>query len=407
MAKKLLFLSSRLPYPPIGGDRLKNYWLLNILSKHFKVHLVSIAEEDIPLEFYDWAESIGITYKIFRKPKWKFYLNAFKGLFNNLPLQVNYYYFADIKKYIDSIYKNYDLIFAVLIRTSKYVMDIRKPKILDITDSIGLNYLKSYKKSSSIFWRLIYRFEADRLLNFENLCIDIFDKTLFVNNEERMYFNKPAKTEWIPNGVNEELFEYNKFDERYKNYIVFFGKMNYQPNIDAVMWFVRNVLPKINKDLKFAIVGAYPPKKILNLAKRYNNIKVTGYVKDPYLILKSSLCVVAPMQTGGGIQNKILESMALGTINIVSSLAAKPIGAEHGKHYFVCDNPKEIAELIDNIYKNPQDFEHIKINAREFIRNNFTWKIYEDKLLKVINEILGGRYNVFYCDYRSYWVYRK
>ena len=205
-----------------------------------------------------------------------------------------------------------------------------------------------------------------------------------------MYFNKPAKTEWIPNGVNEELFEYNKFDERYKNYIVFFGKMNYQPNIDAVMWFVRNVLPKINKDLKFTIVGAYPPKKILNLAKRYNNIKVTGYIEDPYLILKSSLCVVAPMQTGGGIQNKILESMALGTVNIVSSLAAKPIGAEHRKHYFVCDNPQKIAELIDNIYKNPQDFERIKINAREFIRNNFTWKIYEDRLLKVINEILGG-----------------
>lgn len=387
--RRILFLSSRLPYPPIGGDRLKNYWLLNILSKHFKVHLVSIAEEDIPLEFYDWTESIGITYKIFRKPKWKFYLNVFKCLFNNQPLQVNYYYFGDIKRYINSIYKDYDLILATLIRTAKYVMDIRKSKILDMADSIGLNYLKSYKKSSSIFWRFIYRFEANRLLNFEDLCINIFNKTLFFNKEEQLHFNKPDKTEWIPHGVNEELLKYDRFDEKYKNCIVFFGKMNYQPNIDAVMWFVRNVLPKINKDLKFAIVGAYPPKKILNLAKRYNNIKVTGYVKDPYLILKSSLCVVAPMQTGGGIQNKILESMALGTINIISSLAAKPIGAEHRKHYFVCDNPQKIAELIDNIYKNPQDFEHIKINAREFIRNNFTWKIYEDRLLKVINEILG------------------
>jgi len=391
--KNILFLSSRLPYPPIGGDRLKNYWLLKILSEHFTVHLVSIHEESkVPLEFYEWANSIGITYKIFKKPKWKFFLNAYKGLFNKLPLQVNYYYFSDIQKYMNTIYENYDLIFSTLIRTAKYVMGINKPKILDMADSIGLNYQRSIKRTSSKFWKILYTIESKRLLNFEKKCILNFNKTLFFNNEEREFFNLPERTVWIPHGVNETLLSYNKIDSKFNNYIAFFGKMDYQPNIDAVIWFVKNVLPKLHKDLKFIIVGANPSKQVKNLSKKYSNIEITGYVKDPYIILKSSLCVVSPMQTGGGIQNKILESMALGTINIVSSLASKAIGAKHGKDYFVIDDPQEIATLINNIYKNPQAFEVIKINAREFIKNNFTWQIYENKLLTIINKVLESRY---------------
>jgi glycosyltransferase involved in cell wall biosynthesis len=83
--------------------------------------------------------------------------------------------------------------------------------------------------------------------------------------------------------------------------------------------------------------------------------------------------------------------MALGTINIVSSLAAKPIGAEHGKHFLVCDDPKEMANLINKIYDNPKNFETLKRNAREFIMNNFTWTSYEKKLLNVIENVLSHR----------------
>jgi glycosyltransferase involved in cell wall biosynthesis len=386
---KLLFLSSRLPYPPIGGDRLKNYWLLKILSKHFKVHLVSITDQNVSKEFYDLINDLGISYKIFQKDKKQFYLNILKGLFiNKLPLQVNYYYFSDVQKYIDENYHDYDLLFATLIRTAKYVLDKQKPKILDMADSIGLNYINSSNKTTSFIWKILYSIEGNRLIKFEKSCIKHFDKTLFFNKEEKDYFNIPYKTEWIAHGVNENLLTYEKIDMKYKNHIAFFGKMDYQPNIDAVLWFVENVLPYFNKTLKFIVVGAYPAKVIQDLSKNFQNVEITGFIEDPYLILKSALCVVAPMQTGAGIQNKILECMALGTINIVSSLAAKPIGAEHNKHFLVCDDPKEMANYINKIYKNPKNFENLKIGAREFIKNNFTWGIYEKKLLDVINSVL-------------------
>ncbi|MEM2954762.1 MAG: glycosyltransferase, partial [Candidatus Nanoarchaeia archaeon] len=188
------------------------------------------------------------------------------------------------------------------------------------------------------------------------------------------------------------LFKYTKQNKKYSNCIVFFGKMNYQPNIDAVLWFVKNVLPKLNKELKVHIVGAHPSEKIKNLEKKYKNIIVTGFVKDPYEIIKSSLCVVAPMQTGGGIQNKILESMALGTINIMSSLAAKPIGARHKKEIIIADDPKKMAYFINDIFKNPKKYEYLKDNSKKFIANNFTWSIYEKNIIKIIKEVVQNNF---------------
>ncbi len=385
--KKILFLSSRLPYPPIGGDRLKSFWLLKILSKKYKIHLISIVDSELPAEFSKWAEDLGITYKIFKKKKFEFYKNALNFVFNKLPIQVNYYYFKDIQEYLDSIYNDFDIIFATLIRTAQYVMYYDKPKILDITDSIALNYMKSIKNTKSIKWKVIYSLESHRLLKYEKLCIVRFDKTLFVNKEEEEFFKELKKTFWISNGVNEELLKYEKKNQNYQNYVVFFGKMDYQPNIDAALWFIENILPEMDNNLIFCVVGAYPPYFLKDLEKKYKNVMVTGFVDDPYEIIKSSVCVVAPMQTGGGIQSKILESMALGTVNIVSTFAAKPIGAKKNVHFIVEDNPQQIAKIINDIYINPEKYEQMKIESKNYISANFTWNIYEKKLIEVIKEV--------------------
>ncbi|MCS7135467.1 MAG: hypothetical protein NZ893_03450, partial [Candidatus Aenigmarchaeota archaeon] len=190
----ILFLSSRLPYPPIGGDRLKNYWLLKILTKHFKVHLVSLTDTDVPAGFYKFAEECGFSYKIFKKNKLLHYLNALKGAFFDKPIQVSYYFFGDIQDYINSIAHEFDLIMPSLIRMSEYVAHINKPKILIMTDSIGLHYKNAIRKTSSKFWKILYKIEADRLITYERKCIELFDKVILVNKKEAEFFNNPTKT---------------------------------------------------------------------------------------------------------------------------------------------------------------------------------------------------------------------
>jgi len=384
----VLFITSRLPYPPLGGDRLKGYWLLNILSKHFKVDLVSITEGEVPDSFYKWANQHGIKAKIFRKKDILFYRNASRFLINRLPIQVNYYYFKDVHEYVCSVYKKYDILFATLIRTAPYIINKDRIKILELTDSIGIHYQRAKKKSRSLKWRIIYALEAKRLLNYERFCISKFDKVLFVNKEEMEYFGQQAKTAWMPNGVDEKLLVYDRINEKYKHSIVFFGKMDYQPNINAVTWFANNVMPHVSKNLNFVIIGINPAPSIKRLGIKSKNINILGYLDDPYEIIKSSLCVVAPMQIGAGIQNKVLESMALGTINIVSSLAAKPLGVNDKKEVLIIDDPVSMANVINDIYLNLSRYEYLKINSREFIKNSFTWSIYEKNLINLIDEVV-------------------
>ena len=387
--QKVLLITSRFPYPPIGGDKLKNFNLIKILSKHYEVHLVSLIDRDIKDEDIQFCKRYCKSYKIFKKTKFQSMFNLLKSLYNGKPLQVNYYYFKDVQEYVNNISKDMDCIIATLIRTSEYAFDIDKPKILDMADSLAINYKRSLPRVKSLLWKSIYMFESNRLAKFEKYIINKFDIAFLFNKEEIKQFNISDKIKFIPHGVNENLLTYEKVEDKYKNYVVFFGKMDYQPNIDAVLWFMENVLEKLNKNIKFLIVGANPTKKILKYASKYRNVEVTGFVDDPYKILKSCMCIVAPMQTGAGIQNKILETMALGTINIVSNLAATPIGAKDGKDFIVLDDPIKIAKTINDIFENREKYEFYKKNSREFIKNNFTWPIYENIYINTIEEIIN------------------
>lgn len=387
--QKVLLITSRLPYPPFGGDKLKNFNLLKILSKHYKVVLVTITNEKLDDGTKKILKKYTDSYKVFEKSKVDFVFSASKTIVNREPLQVNYYYFNDVQQHINEVVKDVDCIISTLIRTSKYVLNINKPKIFDMADSLGQNYKKSLSNVKSFFWKNIYKFESNRFVDYEKQTINKFDITFLFNRQEIAYFNMPDKIKFIPHGVNEDLLIYEKKNNFYNNSIAFFGKMDYQPNIDAVVWFVENVLDKLNKDIRFIIVGGKPTQKILDYAKKYKNVEVTGFVDDPYEILNSCMCIVAPMQTGAGIQNKILETMALGTVNIVSSLTATPIGAEDKKDYLVIDRSEEIADKINKMSINKTDFEFYKSNSRKFIKNNFTWSIYEKVFVDTIEELVN------------------
>lgn len=167
--------------------------------------------------------------------------------------------------------------------------------------------------------------------------------------------------------------------------------MNYRPNVDAVLWFVHNVFPYLPQELYFQIIGANPVPEIMELQNFSPRIKVLGFVEDPYLLLKSSLCTVAPMQTGGGIQNKILETMALGTIVITTPYSAFPIASKEDNALLIAEKPEEWISLINDIYKTPDKYQNIKQNSREYIKSHFTFEKFEEKLLDVIEEVISKK----------------
>ena len=278
--------------------------------------------------------------------------------------------------------------FANLVRTAQYAERLPLPKICDVSDSIGLNYRNSIKKVRSSLHRAYYWLESKLLLRYEQQVIERFNRSTFFNRSEMEYFQCPEKTRWMPFGVDEQLLSYEETDSRYKGGIAFFGKMDYRPNIDAARWLVEKVLPLLAPGIRIYIVGAKPGREVYALSGP--RVEVTGFVEDPYLILKSVDAVVAPMQTGGGIQSKVLEAMALGQINVVTPLAARALAeAEEREALLVRESEESFAAVINDVFQRRESFRYIGQNAREFIRRYHTWAHCTSAFSEVIEEAIG------------------
>jgi glycosyltransferase involved in cell wall biosynthesis len=382
--QKILVITPGIPYPPVNGFKLKIFNMLKVLSSEYSIDLIIIGNEKLTDESVEFLNKTVANYRIFRYPKVMFFLNLFRALFDmTLPFQVAYFTFRKVKKSIKNNANDYQYVFLNLIRTAGYI-ELFDPNrvVIDIVDSIGLNYLRSKNNTASILHKIIYKIEAPRLIKFEKEIIAKAKLTLFVNRDEADYYSKYGKTEWLPNGVNGNLLEFNYQKSEYHKCICFFGAMFYQPNIDAVLWFIKNVMPSLPENVKFYIVGQKPAYSVLRAAKSNKNVVVTGFMENPYEILQSSLCNVAPMQTGGGIQNKILESMGLGQIVITNDLGVTPIiGAKTEENILVANRPEEFVNYINRLIQDRESFQAVGENARSLIKNNYSWENYKNKLL--------------------------
>lgn len=387
-----LLILPRPVFPLVCGYALKNYNLIGILAKQYNLHLVIIADKELSKEEVGYYQSLSVQVMVHRIPRWKSYLSAFSGLFSTKPLQVCYYYDKHLQKKIKTELENCSVLIAALVRTRKYLEEAEKiPEkivVFDMVDSIALNYQRSKKKTKSWFWRILYGIEGKRLLAYEQKCVENSSITYLFNQEEQVYWSRYGNVKWLPHGVNEELFTYHKKDETWQDSVVFMGKMDYQPNVDAALWYMEHVHKQIGDQIPFVIVGAYPTESIFAKAKELPNVTVTGYVEDPYLYVNSAMAVVAPMQTGGGIQNKVLEGMALGKINIISSLAAKPIvGGEDGVHFLVADRAEEYVEVLQRVKMNRKKYLSIELEARRLVQKNFVWRMYGQGYMNGIEDL--------------------
>ncbi|MGI0440191.1 glycosyltransferase [Helicobacter himalayensis] len=399
MKPKLLLLASRFPYPLIGGDRIKLFATLEILSCKYEIYFVLISHTALNKEDIARIEPLCKELKIFYKSKFSSYLKAFRAIFSGESLQVGYYYFSDVAHFINTLLQKeqINIAISVLIRTAKYMLDKNLAvNIVDITDSIAINYKRSMKNTQSLFWKSIYFIESRRLAHFETKCVESFDASLFVNKFEALAYKDKGNAILIPHGSNEALLNYTpntKKQAQYKNAICFFGKMDYQPNIDACLYFAHKVMPLLAQSkhkFRFLIIGANPSEKILSLQS--TQTQILGFVQDPYEILSNALCIVAPMQSGGGIQNKILESLALGQIVVTNNLGANPIyQAKDKEHLLLANTPQEFADTILQIAQYPESYNALKNNARALIRQNYTWQVFGEKLLGIIKHIKDSK----------------
>jgi glycosyltransferase involved in cell wall biosynthesis len=226
------------------------------------------------------------------------------------------------------------------------------------------------------------------MLKYEKALVARSKRTFFFNANEAAYYQS-EKVVVLPHGVDTRLFEINDSSSQFSDGVVLFGKMNFEPNVQAAEWFVENILERLPSAIRFYIVGADPCSRILRLQESNPRIVVTGYLDDPYMGLRGAIANVCPIQIGGGIQNKVIEGLAVCALTLVSSLAAQPFQHIKTSGLIVCDTPEDWVQTITLAFEQPQYFFDNRSKGRECARNHFSWDTYVSTMVRSIESALS------------------
>lgn len=391
----VLLISSRVPYPVIGGDRLRLYNMAKVLGKKFSVHLVCLSDSRLDLEKELPSDGVFSSVERIFLPKWKSWLNCIFALFTRTPLQVAYYKSSDFSNAV--IKKSHDsqIIVSHLVRTSNVVSefdDKDKIKILEMTDAISLNYQRSSQLDIG-FKKFLFWLEMGRLQTYELASLEAFDVSVLVSNVDKSYLSDlgnfdPDKVLVCSNGVDLDRFPFNYAPD--SKTILFIGSMDYHPNIDAVVFFIENVFPIIRKnipDAVFRIVGRIAPKDI-PLYQQYEGVEVTGTVESVSAAAQGATVGVCPVRVGAGVQNKILEYMALGIPTVTTTTGLEGIAATPNEEIFVVDDASMMANKIIEIMTNPELAFDLSRAGRNFVETHHAWDAQFKPLLEFIDSKL-------------------
>ena len=384
---KLIYLTSRFPYPINKGDKLRSFHQIKELSKQNDIYLISLSEIKVPKSSIKQLDKYCKSVHVYHISLINRIFNLLKTLINNRPFQVNYFYHHKIQKKINSnisVIKP-DHIFCQLVRTALYVKDEHSiPKTLDYMDALSKGLERRIKISK--FWQKPFvKMEWQRMKRFENLAFEFFNNHIIISSSDRneiAHINN-KNIEIIPNGIDANYFQKIITDKIYD--LIFIGNLSYVPNIEAAKFISKKIFPLLQEkvpNIKILISGSNPSKKVLRLSNE--NIKVTGWVDDIRETYCSGKVFFAPMSLGSGLQNKLLEAMSLGIPCITSNLCNESLGATHMKNIIIGNSVEQYISQILNILNKPELISEIGKNGREFVNKKFSWESSNKILIEIL-----------------------
>lgn len=378
----------RVPYPIEKGDKLRAYHQLQVLSEEHEVILCALSEEKIHPDAY--TKLIDIVDKVHFIPFSKFHSasNIFKALINGNPLQVGYYTNNKARRKINALLEFYkpDHIYAQLLRVAEYVKGHAVNKTLDYQDAFSSNIMRRGEKEFFLL-RPLFNFESRRLKKYEREIFNYFDNKTIISFPDREMIDHPEKDKIvvIPNGVDTAFFHPRQEEKSYD--IVFIGNMNYPPNVHGAEYLVKSVLPLVQKErpnTKVLLSGANPHARVKALAGEH--VTVSGWVDDIRNSYASAHIFIAPMQIGTGLQNKLLEAMAMKLPCIASRLANSSLNATEEEEILIGNSPEEYAGHIVDLLQNKEHRETLAENGYNFVLENYDWYQATKKLENLMTE---------------------
>ncbi len=343
-----------------------------------QVYIVSICDESPSDKAIQALSELG-NYHHIRKSSIKMCLSGIKGIFSSKPLQTSVYRSTELSSWIQDNNGDFDIIYCNHPATAPYAYNFEGGKVIDFVDAMSISY-DQMDNIGNFIWKFIYKIESKRLQSYEAEIASDFDLSLITSEPDRNAIVRNVSNpdevniRVIPNGVSKDITDLSTDGNR--PWVSFLGDMSYHPNIDAALFFASEVFPKIkqvNPNVHFKIVGKDPAMEIKKLQNR-ESIDVTGFVDNPYEYISKSMVSVAPMRYGGGIQNKVIESMGVGTPVVATSKAIDGLNVTVNDEVIVADEPDSMAEEVNRLLSSQDQRSSISKSAKERILTTYTWE---------------------------------
>lgn len=398
----ILYLAHRMPFPPNKGDKIRSFHQLIYLTQKGNVYLGTLFDNPSDLQYTAELKKICIDVCAVGNHSKAKKLSSAAGHCIGKAASVCYFYDKYLQEWIDFTLGTHsiDLIFCFSSTMAEYLFRSvewgslqrgRVKLLMDFCDVDSQKWL-DYAKMKQWPWSVFFGREGQLLRKYEQEIVDSFGTCFLASSREKKVFDQSHQAnnvEVLENGVDLDFFTCRNLsapDSTNEPALVFTGAMDYEVNVDGVCWFVEKIWPIIKKTVtaaKFYIAGSNPLPKIRVLDKQ-DSIVVTGFVKDIREYYELATVCVAPLRIARGIQNKVLEGMAMSKTVVCTSNAFEGINATAGADLLVVDGPDNFAMTVISLLMDPDKRLKTGKNARQCMERNYSWS----SKLKVLEQHL-------------------
>jgi sugar transferase (PEP-CTERM/EpsH1 system associated) len=396
---KILYLAHRIPYPPDKGDKIRSYHQVRHLAAEHELHLACLVDDRQDLPHVATLEKLCASVDVaFLDPR-AVKLQAMGALLGSSPLSVAAFRSRELMARVARRLREekFDLVYAYSSAMAEYVpLDCSLPKIMDFVDVDSEKWrLSADHHSFPMSW--VYRLEAGRMARYEKQVAHRFDRSVLVSASEASVFAERLgvdQVDAIANGVDLDYFAPGEgADDGDPPRLVFTGVMDYFPNVDGVRHFCETMFGPIREafpEARMSIVGRNPTKAVTELG-RIENVEVTGGVPDVRPYMSRAHVAVVPLRIARGIQNKILEAMAMGLPVVGTEVAFEGIGATRADGVRIVDDPAAFAREVVELLGNPELRRQCGVGAREYACRHHRWQDHGSHLDALLQRTVGSR----------------
>ena len=372
---KILAISPRIPEDGKKGDQVLSFHRLSYLARNHQIELICFASPDADSEAIKKLESLGIVVRVIHWSKFLAALSALRVVFDHsTPFQCALFQSGVFQQAVQSALINFkpEAVYAVTIRGLGNLGSYNAALFVDLVDSMALNFSRRVEMAHGLK-RWLLNLECGRVRVYEKQVALRANRSFVVSSIDQRVIGSD-KVDVIPLGIDGRQY-FKNADARVEPMIVFTGNMNYKPNVDAVLWFYRycwNQLKQSAPQLRLVVAGSNPTSEVVAL-RVDKAVTVTGRVPSLAAVINSARVSIAPMQSGSGMQFKILEAMACGVPVVASTLGLGDIGAAVGRDLLLANAADSFVEAVLSLLQSDELRAKIGNAGWEYVNEHHTW----------------------------------